>query len=681
MASIISVRSTPELAYPFRVDLGTSSIAPLRLTAPPATPPGEYELEVAGKGTDGRTLSANIHVAVSAVSVPRSTIGRPPVIFLNGFQLSCTITGTGSTAPDSQGTFGEMYMLLEAESAPVLFFNNCAYNDITIEQLASQLAVYIATLTYTDGTPVTQVDLVAHSMGGLIVRAYLAGLQPGDGSFMPPVNPGVRKAVFIATPHFGSFQARYIGVQELEMVMGGPLLWDLATWNQRSDDLRGVDAIAVIGNAGSYYQPGGLDDGVVSLTSGSLSFTRPDQNTRVVPYCHADPGLNVFGIGMECFAPHTGIADIDSPAHLTWQIVDSFLSGTSDWATIGHAPSQDTYLSQYGGLIFAETSATGIYASLTQASFGKVLLTASSSSDGLFFNEFINGTGNLSGTSTSLGTLTCGPLAEPVGYYYTDRCRPAPVIGGVIPILPSSSGARIVASGGTVTLAGAGFGTNVGCSTCQVVAYPGPVTLAVSSWSDTAISALLPSSFNGFAVVLVQTAAGQDTINIMAAPLPSSLTIQTVPSGLQFSIDGGAALTAPQTFSFVTGSTHNIAVATPQPGAAGTRYVFTVWSDGGSASHSFIVNSSGTLTATFQTQYQLTLSAAPEAGGVVTPSSGEFYNSGVSVPISATAHSGYVFFDWHGNVAGADAGSTTVTMTNPESVTANFKNLERLPRR
>ena len=30
------------------------------------------------------------------------------------------------------------------------------------------------------------------------------------------------------------------------------ILWNLATWNQHSDDLRGVNAIAVIGNAGTY---------------------------------------------------------------------------------------------------------------------------------------------------------------------------------------------------------------------------------------------------------------------------------------------------------------------------------------------------------------------------------------------------------------------------------------------
>jgi len=180
--SIVSVRSSPELAFPIRVDLGAGRGLPLRLTVPPATPPGEYEIEVIGHADDGRALSASLRVAVSSVTVSPSPTGRPPVVLLNGFQLVCTDTGSALT--DSQGTFGQMWSYLQAESVSVLFFNNCAYGDITIEQLATQLNLYVLGLTYTDGTPVSQVDLVAHSMGGLIVRAYLAGLQPGDSTFL-----------------------------------------------------------------------------------------------------------------------------------------------------------------------------------------------------------------------------------------------------------------------------------------------------------------------------------------------------------------------------------------------------------------------------------------------------------------------------------------------------------------
>jgi triacylglycerol esterase/lipase EstA (alpha/beta hydrolase family) len=56
-----------------------------------------------------------------------------------------------------------------------------------------------------DGSDVAQFDLVTYSMGGLIARAYLSGLQ-FDGSLASPL-PHIRKLVEIATPNFGSFIA------------------------------------------------------------------------------------------------------------------------------------------------------------------------------------------------------------------------------------------------------------------------------------------------------------------------------------------------------------------------------------------------------------------------------------------------------------------------------------------
>ena len=84
-----------------------------------------------------------------------------------------------------------------------------------------------------------------------IARAYLAGKSQSSGVFAPPANPMVRKLVMIGTPHFGSFQAIFPGVQLSELARGSQFVWDLATWNQGQDDLRGVDALAIIGNAGT----------------------------------------------------------------------------------------------------------------------------------------------------------------------------------------------------------------------------------------------------------------------------------------------------------------------------------------------------------------------------------------------------------------------------------------------
>src|ERR1022692_4457124 len=153
----------------------------------------------------------------------------------------------------------------------------------------------------------------------------------------------------------------------------------------------------------------------------------------------------------------------------------------------------------------------------------------------------------------------------------------------------------------------------------------------------------------------------------------SGITVATSPPGLQIVVDAGPPVMAPQTYNWAAGSSHTIGVNSPQAGAAGTRYAYTSWSDGGGQTHSITVpNSPTTYTASFTTQYLLTTSASPGAGGTVTPVSGSFYGSGTVVPISATANSGYSFTNWSGNVAAPTSASTTVTMSAPQTVTANF---------
>src|SRR5580658_5316422 len=156
----------------------------------------------------------------------------------------------------------------------------------------------------------------------------------------------------------------------------------------------------------------------------------------------------------------------------------------------------------------------------------------------------------------------------------------------------------------------------------------------------------------------------------------TGITIQTSPLGLQFTVDGGAAQTAPQTLNLTQG-THTIAVAATQAGTAGTQYVFSAWSDGGAASHTITVGSAAAgYTASFTTQYQLTMAASPAAGGTMTPSSAGYYAAGTAVPIAATAGSGYTFQNWTGSgVASATSASTTVTLSAAETVTANFISL------
>ena len=200
--------------------------------------PGEYTVTMSATSQTGEERQTTLDVVVNPlVSVPNGTT-RPPVVLLNGwiagFTSSCPVATTSAT------TFGNLAQYLVSDGVPVVYlFDNCLEDpNQPIETLANDLGAFLNTIKYDDGTQVPQIDLVAHSMGGLIARAYLAGLQPNQ-TYTPPANTLVRKLVLIATPNFGSFFAgNYgtsigVGTQSAELVPGSSFLWNLATWNQQ----------------------------------------------------------------------------------------------------------------------------------------------------------------------------------------------------------------------------------------------------------------------------------------------------------------------------------------------------------------------------------------------------------------------------------------------------------------
>jgi len=152
---------------------------------------------------------------------------------------------------------------------------------------------------------------------------------------------------------------------------------------------------------------------------------------------------------------------------------------------------------------------------------------------------------------------------------------------------------------------------------------------------------------------------------------PVQVTVQTSVAGPSFSIDG-TTYTSAQTFSWQPGSSHTIATTSPQSGGTGVQYVWTTWGDGGAISHTVAPTTNKTYTATFNTQYFLTMTAG--TGGTVTPSSG-WKNSGSTVSITAKPSTGYSFTSWSGTGTGSFSGTTNpmnITMGGPVSETANF---------
>jgi hypothetical protein len=294
----------------------------------------------------------------------------------------------------------------------------------------------------------------------------------------------------------GRFRNHWGEVQSREMIPGSTFLWNLARWNQYGDDLRGVDALAIAGNAGTFGLGGASNatDGVVSLTSASIGFVTNDlSRTRILPYCHTDPGI-FADLGMSCTGA-AGIAHVDTTDHPTGLIVTSFLTGTTDWQSIGGTPATDPYLSQYGGVYFAVEPANGesYLSDLSSVLWRNVILQPSGAPSSIFYNEFVAGAGNFQAASASLGQVTYGPVTIPTGHYSTFRAKLSPAIFSVGPLLGSGPG-RVVQSGGTITISGTGFGS-LQCAGCTVIVAPSGSTtgysLPISSWTDQEISTSL----------------------------------------------------------------------------------------------------------------------------------------------------------------------------------------------
>jgi uncharacterized protein (TIGR03437 family) len=493
--------------------------------------PGEYTVVLTATSAKGEQRRATMDVVVQPRATVPSSATRPPVVLLNGWETGYTNACAVST--DSTDTFGNLAQYLESDGVPVVyFFDNCAEGpDQTIETLASDLATFLSTITYDNGAQVSQIDLVAHSLGGLIVRAYLAGLQPSE-TLAPPVNTLVRDLVLIAVPNYGSYLAANFtsiiptGTQSAELIPGSAFLWNLATWNQHGDDLRGVNAIAVVGNAGTYVNNltgislANASDGVVSTTSASLGFVAQNSTvTRIVPYCQVDPSAftNASLEPYNCNAP--GIANVTDTSQYTGQIVRSFLSGTTAWQSIGTTPATDAYLSTDGGAFFGLLNGTGGYVTdLEQVEWGTLSFLVGADTGTFFYDDFVAGTGIFEATSESLGTIDCGTVTLVVGYFAPERCKIDTTIASVGPL--ENTAARQIAPGSAITVNGEDFGAL--CNGCNVTANGQP--LSVSSWTETSITAQLPPSLSGFVTIEVLATTGNDSINIMVASPAATIT-------------------------------------------------------------------------------------------------------------------------------------------------------------
>lgn len=444
-------------------------------------------------------IAADAQLIPAGSPVPITTL--PPVVFVNGYQFE----GCPSTFA---GTFGTADQVLQANGEVSLFFSTWSLpSTASIEDLGAAFGTFLAGLKYTNGQPVETVDVVAHSMGGLVLRCYLSGKQNMAGKFQPPAATHIRKAIFLATPHFGTPIASLLGVstQVNEMASGSAFVFSLNTWNDTTDDLRGVDAIAAVGNGGTGLLTGtsAFDDGVVPLTSGSLRFYGAGR-TRVLPFCHISAGGIVGTVGL-CPASAKGIADIDSATHASAQIIVSFLNGTNAWQSVGTAAESDPFLSVDGGLVIAAHAADDSALAIDSATAGTEKLGPSG--DHLAYADKVPADSK-SIAITAGATNLSATISLPAGGTEAYTVKSGPSIARVFPAaaanFPLELAPRMLISI---------YGTNLGSNADAKVLINGSETQLFYS-SATQINALLPGNASGLTTLTVETSAGKSTVNL-----------------------------------------------------------------------------------------------------------------------------------------------------------------------
>lgn len=253
---------------------------------------------------------------VAGAAVIQAPPGMVPVILVHGYAGS----------PDSFGALGQVLTEKGIQIGPPFDYSawtprKSAY-PASVEELAGMFHEHLQRVLI--DTNVLQVDVVAHSMGGLVARAYMSGLAVDSLGAGIAYGGEIRRLVTVGTPNYGtkaSFGAGLTrGTQRGEMAVASRFVLRLHDAWAAAIEARAVDESAVLAVAG-IAGFGAEGDRVVLPSSAVLPrafLAAPTAQVRYLPLAHSGDD---------------GIAYVESETHPLVALVETFLSGETPTAT------------------------------------------------------------------------------------------------------------------------------------------------------------------------------------------------------------------------------------------------------------------------------------------------------------------------------------------------------------
>ncbi|MEM3846943.1 MAG: hypothetical protein QXU98_14710, partial [Candidatus Parvarchaeota archaeon] len=285
-----------------------------------------------------------------------------------------------------------------------------------------------------------------------------------------------------------------------------------------------------------------------------------------------------------------------------------------------------TMNAQYG---LTTSPASGWYLSGSQ-----VTISATGSSGSEFYSWSGTGSGSYSGTNNPATITMNGPISETANAQYY---------------------LNVYVNSGSGSVSGSGWYPAGSVATASETPATG---YHFVDWTNGATGSTYSFTMNSPNSIGANFEINTYTITFQSSPV----------EGAPVTVNGNSE-TTPYSIVVDYGTTISYSYGSPFSGGSGIQYINPSPSSG-----SFTVTSTTTITASYTTQYYLTMSANPSSEGSVSPGSG-WYNSGTQVSISASPNTGYHFVSWSGSGSGSYSGSnnpTSITMNSPISETANF---------